>query len=285
MANTVVYEEDWAVKLQDRLDYPTTWKDVCRVEYTNSRVFHNPYMSTTPSVQSHTRGTAYTHQTFGLTDESVTIDTSKILPMYIDRADLAQSTYANQMETADLQGQLLNEHLESAVLADHANWTNFDGASIGGSAGNITVSASNIDDIIRGIKREIGEANGQQLMDKHGAFIVWRYQDMEYLEQFAQANGFMLADRALKDGVKNGYYFMNMFHYVSNSHTSGHLFGGVRNLYHLGILKATYGQVVIDNEPATSGGALSAIGIVSRVDYKGKVWNNISGLLYDITVN
>jgi len=83
-----LYAEKWAIKLQERLDYPTNWKEICRVEYTNDRVIHNPYMSTTPSVQDHTRGTAYTHQTFGLTDDSITISTSKILPMYIDRGDL-----------------------------------------------------------------------------------------------------------------------------------------------------------------------------------------------------
>lgn len=285
MANTIVYAEDWSVKLQERLDHPTNWKEVCRVEYTNTRVLHNPYMSTVPSVQSHTRGTAYTHQTFALTDESITINSSKILPMYIDRADLAQSTYQRQMEMADLQGTLINEKIESEMLAAHASWTNFTNASIGGGAGNITVSASNIDDIIRGIKREIGEANGQALMDRHGAFILWRYADMEYLEQFAQANGFQLADKALKEGVKTGYYFMGMYHYVSNDHTAGHLFGGVRNLYHAGITKDTYGQIVVDNEPATSSGALSAVAVVSRVDYAFKAWNLISGLLFDITVS
>lgn len=280
-----MYAEEWTVKLQERLDHPTNWKDVCRVDYRNDRVLHNPYMSTTPTVQSHTRGTAYTHQTFGLTDESITINSSRILPMYIDRADLAQSTYQRQMEMAELQGTLMNETLESQMLAQHASWTNFDNAAIGGSAGNITVSASNIDDIIRGIKREIGEANGQSLMDKNGAFVIWRYPDMEYLEQFCQANGFQLADKALKDGVKSGYYFMDMYHYVSNDHTSGHLFGGVRGLYHLGICKDTYGQVVVDDEPSTASGPLSAIAVVSRLDYAFKAWNKTSGLLFDILVN
>jgi len=107
--------------------------------------------------------------------------------MFIDRADEAQTPYASQMEIADLQGQLINEYYETDMLANHAMWTDFDNSQIGGAAGNITVSASNIDDIIRGVKREIGEANGKNLMKQHGAFIVWRYADLELLEQFCQA--------------------------------------------------------------------------------------------------
>jgi len=280
-----LFEEEWATKLQERIDYPANWKEICRVEYTDKQVFNNPYMSTTPSVQSHTRGEAYTHQTFALTNEYVTIDTSKILPMFIDRADEAQSQYPTQMEMAELQGQLIDEQLESAVLADHANWTNFGNADLGNAAGDITVSTSNIDDIIRGIKTKIRESNGKDLMRRNGAFIVWRAADLEILEQYSQANGFTLADKALKNGIDDVYYFMGVYHYVSNSHTSGHLFAGVRDLYHLGIHSSTYGQIVIDSEPATSGGPLSGTAVVSRVDYKGKVWNNISSLLFDVLVS
>lgn len=236
-------------------------------------------------MQAHTRGTAYTHQTQQITIDTITIDQSSNIPMYVDHADEAQTSYADQMEMADLQGTLISEYYETKMLAEHGQFTNFDNASIGGGAGNITVSASNIDDIIRGVKREIGEANGRRLQKRHGAFIVWRYADQEILEQFAQANGFMLADKALKNGIPDAYFFMGMYHYVSNSHTSGHLFAGVRKLFHLGICKDTNGQVVIDKEPATGDGPLSGTGIVSRMDWKFKAWNNITGLLYDVLVN
>jgi len=236
-------------------------------------------------MQSHTRGTAYTHQTQVITNDTITINQSANIPMYVDHADEAQTSYADQMELADLQGTLISENYESEMLAAHASFTNFDNSAIGGGAGNITVSASNIDDIIRGVKREIGEANGKRMMNRHGAFIIWRYADMEILEQFAQANGFVLADKALKNGIPDSFYFMGMYHYVSNSHTSGHLFAGVRKLFHLGICKDTNGQIVIDKEPATADGPLSGTGIVSRMDWTFKAWNNISGLLFDVLVN
>lgn len=283
MANTIVYEEEWAIKLQERLSENNKWKEICNVEYTDTKVLHNPY-ETDATVQTGTRGSAYTHQDITLTDETVDITGFKILPQLIDRADLAQQKFVNQMQKAESQGTLLNEAIETAMLAEHAQWTNFDNASIGGAAGNITVSASNIDDIIRGMKREIREANGEALADRNGMFIVWRAADFEILEAYVQANGFSTADGALKDGTNQGFKYMGVEHYSSNKHAAGHLFGGVKKTFHLGICKSTYGQIVIDQEPATAAGAVSGIGIVSRVDYKFKAWTKVVPVLFDILV-
>lgn len=265
------------------MDAPQNWKEICNVEYTNSRVLHNPYF-TDPTVQTTARGSAYTHQDVTLTDENITINQIGILPQLIDRADLAQTPYAKQMELADRQATLLNEAIESAMLAAHAQWTDFDNASIGGAAGNITVALANIDDIIRGILREIREANGQTLLNRNGAFIVWRAADFELLEAYMQANGFSMADAALKNGGEIGVKYMGVYHYVSTKHTAGHVFGGVRKVFHLGIVKDTYGQVVIDEEPATAAGAVSAIAVVMRVDYAFKAWTKIAPVLFDILV-
>lgn len=285
--NTIIYEEDWAVKLQERLAEDNKWKRICRVEYTDTKVLHNPYM-TDASVQTGTRGSAYTHQAITVTDESVTIDTFDILPQLIDRADLAQQSYVRQMELADSQGVLLDEAIETAMMAAHASWTNFGdtgGGVLGLAATAITVSASNIDDIIRGIKREIRKANGESLMNRFGAFIVWRPEDFELLEAFEQANGFNSADTALIEGTTQGHLYMGVRHFSTNKYAAGHLFGGVMNLFHLGICKSTYGQIVIDQEPATSGGAVSGIAVVSRVDFKYVAWTKTKPVLFDINVN
>lgn len=282
--NTIVYAEDWAIKAQERLSENNKWKEICNVEYTDTKVLHNPYI-TDAAVQSGTRGSAYTHQAIVLTDETVDINTFKILPQLIDRADLAQQTYVKQMELADSQGVLLNEAIETAMYAEHAQFTNFDNASIGGAAGNITVSEANIDDIIRGMKREIREANGENLMDRNGAFIVWRPADFEKLEAYAQAQGYNTSDGFLKNGTSQGFIYMGVAHFSSNKLTAGHLFGGVKKLFHLGICRSTYGQVVVDSEPATSGGAVSGIAVVMRVDFKFKAWFKTVPVLFDILVN
>lgn len=283
MANSVVYAEDWAVKLQERLTEPVKWKDICHVVYSNTKVLHNPYL-TEATVQSGTRGTQYTMQDVTMTDENVSIDTFKILPQFIDRADLAQQTYADQMVLADKQGILLNEAIESAVYADFANLTTFDNTELGGAAGNITVSATNIDDIVRAVKRKIRVAGGQQLMERNGVFIVWRPTDLEILEAFMQANGFTTADKALNAdpvGSNQGIQFMGVTHYSSNLLTAGHVIAGVKKTYHLGILKDTYGQIVVNEKDPLN---TSGISIVSRVDFKGKVWTKVKPVLFNITV-
>lgn len=262
------------------------WKEICRVEYTDTKTLNNPYL-TDPTVQDGTRGSAYTHQDIVETNETIAIDTFKILPQLIDRADLAQSTYSKQMDLADMQGVLLNESIETGMMAAHAQWTNFGdtGSGVLGLASTaITVTAGNIDDIIRGIKTQIRKAGGESMMNRFGAFIVWRPEDFELLEAYVQANGYVQADNGLKNGIQQGFVYMGVSHYSTNKYATGHIFGGVKNLFHLGICKSTYGQIVIDQEPATNSGAVSGVGIVSRVDFKFKAWTKTATILFDINV-
>jgi hypothetical protein len=280
MANTFVYAEEYTTKLQERLSEKTKFKEICRVDYTNTKVLHNPYL-TEATVQSYTRGSAYTMQDITQTDETVDITTAKILPQFIDRADLAQSGFLRQMELADKQGILLNEAIESALYADFANLTTFDNTELGGSAGSIQVSASNIDDIIRAMKRKIRKAGGESLYEQNGAFIVWRPEDLEILESFMQANGFNMADASLKEGAYQGIRYMGVDHYSSNLLTAQHVVGGVKKTYHIGILKDTYGQVMIDEKDPN---LQSGISVVSRVDFKGKCWTKVKPVLYNIVV-
>lgn len=284
--NTILYQVEWTVKLQERLNAPQNWKDVCRVEYTDTRTITNPYL-TDFTVQTTARNSSYTHQNVTITTDATTISDIAILPIAIDRADLAQQTYLRQMEMAEIQAVQLGEKLESAMLAEYTNMTDFGdtgGGVLGLAATQITVSATNIDDIIRGLRREIYKANGANLLARNGGFIVWRPADAEYLEQFMQANGFVLADKSLKEGFVAGVDFMGFTHYVSNSHTANHLIAGVKKALHLGICKSTYGQVVVDEEPATADGAVSAVAVISRVDYKYKVWNKMLPILFDVNV-
>lgn len=276
----IIYKEEWVTKLQERLSEQVKWKDFMRVEITNTRTLHNPYR-TDATVNTLTPYSAYTPAQVALTDESVTIDASYVIAEIIDRADLAQSGYLRQMELADNQGVQMNEQIESYIYGQHAQYTDFDNASIGGSAGNITVSTANIDDIIRGIKRKISEAKGDTLADRNGIFIVWRPADFEKLEAFMQANGFSTADNALKGGVKGGVDYMGVTHYKSNLLTSGHLFGGVKKVAHLGILRDTYGSIV-KNE--VDPGNVSGVSIVSRLDLKVKAWTKTKPVLFDILV-
>ena len=270
MANTFnsgVYPEEWMTKLQERLDHPTCWREVMDVIYSDTKIFNVPYMSTEPSVTTGTRGTAYTFSDFTLSTEALDISQKYMEPVFIDRADMAQMPLVSQMQMAEQQAAHMNERIESYVLGRHASWTDVGdvaGVITSGSTSAITVSASNIDDIIRGVKRIITVANGKSLADKNGIFFVWRPADFELIEQFVQANGFNTADAALKNGLDSagGYYYMGAYHYQSNDYTAGHVFAGVKKIGKLGILRSTYGKTVVTEDPNLQSG----FGIVSRID-------------------
>lgn len=289
MTQIIVYQEEWEQKLQDRLNKPTNWKEVCDVRYTNTRVINNPYR-TDPTVSTgYTRGSTYSFSDIAETNESITINQTAVVAEVIDRADIAQSQFTSQMSIADLQAIKLQEQLEAAMLASHASFTDVgdDGSGnvVLSSTTALTVSATNIDDIIRAIIREVQKANGWALAQRNGIFIIWRPQDWEMLVQFQQANGFNMADQALKNGGEIGVYYMGVYHYVSTSHTAGHIFAGVRSLFTLGIVPATYGKVNVIEDPAgASGGNISGIGINTRVDYAFKAWTNTKPMLFDLNV-
>lgn len=281
----IVYSaEEFAVKLQERLSEKTKWKDFMKVDVSDKYQLHNPYR-TDVTLAALNRNTAYTSAAPAHTDETVNIATGWIASEVIDRADLAQTTYASVMETADHFGVMLNEKIESLIYAEHAQLTNFGdtgGGALGLAATAFTVSSSNIDNIITGVRREITAAKGDSLFERNGGFFVWRPADFELLTQFMMANGFSTADTALKGGVKGGVEYMGFTHYASNLLTAAHLIAGVKKVYHLGILRATYGQVIIDEKDP---GLISGVGITSRIDIGIKAWAKTKPVLFDINVN
>lgn len=280
----IIYKNEYLTKLQERLSENTLWKEVCKVEYTDVQVIHNPYL-TDVTANSGTRGSGYTPEAITTTDDTITITTFTIAAQYIDRADLAQKTFSGMMDLADNQGVVLNEALETAMLAAHAQWTNFTNADIGGAAGSITVSESNVDDIIRGIKREIREAHGEPMMNRNGAFIIWRPADFEKLEAYANAQGFNTADDSLKNGIKQGFKYLGVEHYTSGFIAAGHLFGGVKKLFHCGICKSTYGKMFETVDPVVGGAQISGVGLNSRIDHAFEAWVKVKPILFDITVS
>lgn len=286
MANTFnsgVYPEEWMSKLQERLDKPTTWKDVCDVIFSDVKIFNSQRMSTEFSSSTGTRGTAYSFSDFTISTEPLDIATYKVVPVFIDRANLAQTPYLSQMEFADRQGHLLSDDIETTVLADHGNWTNVGDPGTGivsGDTTQITVTAANIDNIVRAIRRIINVANGQDLAARNGIFFVWRPADFEFLEEFAQANGFQLADMALKNGIPDAFFFLGCYHYISNSHAANHLFAGVRKIMMVGILRTTWGQIVVTQDPNLQSG----MGFIARADYGILTPTGLKSILYDVNV-
>jgi hypothetical protein len=298
VANTIIYQALWENKLAQRLDKAQNWKEVCDVVYTDSQTYNFPLIATTgePAVATLTN-TAAGRSTLSnvipfvdvtITNETLSIITAEIDSVYIDFADQAQSNYAKLAEMGTLLGKKINERAETVVLANHANWTNFGdtgGGVLGLASTAITVSASNIDDIVRGVIEQIYTANGFNLYKENGGFITWRPSDWTLMTQFMQANGFNLADKALSGGSTIGIDYLGLNHYVSTSHAAGHVMAGVRGVQKFGILSSTYGKIRAADMPASStAGSLSGTQIHTRLDYGLLVPTNLKPTLFDVNV-
>ena len=278
MANTVVWNKhDYVMRMRKRIDAPTCWKDILDVKYTDVRTFVTGSLTTEPAVVGGTRGTAYVYEDFVISADTGTINQYYNVPIFIDEADRYQQTYFGQMQIAEYQGKKINEKIESLTLASHTSWMDYGAGDLAGTStddtATITVSATNIDDIIRDIKRKIYANNGVDLAVENGIFIVWRAADFSLLEGYVQANGFTEADLALKNGipVQRGFYYGGVTHYLSNSHTANHVFAGIKRMGTLGIFSPTYGKAKFIEDP----GKVSGLGVVSRLDY-GFDWHATS---------
>lgn len=273
MANTYVYNKhDYVTSLRERLNKPTNWTDILNVKISDVRTIVTGALTVEPALQSGTRGTAYTYQDSTIAATTLTISSYENLPIFIDEADRTQQAYWGSPEIADYHGRKTNERVQALMLAQHASWVDFGATDLSNTGDDdttqITVSASNIDDLIRAIKRKVRVNNGDELAVEHGYFSVWRAQDLELLEAFVQANGFSAADVALKSGVPSSFFYLGMNHYLSTDHTANHLFAGVRKVgKDLGLLRGTWGKVKFLENPATADGELSGLGVVSRLDY------------------
>ena len=85
----IVYKIEIETKLQERLDAPMVWKEICNVKYTDSGTWKNPYL-TDSTVGTGTRGTGYTSTAVATVDDSVNITDYVYSAQHIDDADLAR---------------------------------------------------------------------------------------------------------------------------------------------------------------------------------------------------
>lgn len=280
VSNTLLYKEDWSVKLQERLNRYSAWKDVCRVEFTNSRVLNNPFIADI-TTQTLNRGSQYSYRELSETNETRTINVNRTLALFIAAADIAQSDYLKQMELAAWLGDQMNEAIDTYCWSS-ANLNTleyFDNVDIGGAAGSIDVSITNVDDIIRNVRRLIFAANGGPRLQRDGGFFLWQPADFMELEAFAQANGFNTADNVLKNGIEHGFSYGGFDHYVLNSIASTHNVAGVKKQLHLGIHRDTYGQLMIDEKDPAQ---LAGTGFRLQTDMVLTNWERGGSLVFDI---
>jgi hypothetical protein len=273
----------YETKLQERLNAPMVWKEITNVTYTDTGIVRNPYLTDTTQYTG-TRGTGYTSVAVATVDESLTISTYVGSAEHIDDADMAQKSFSDWMEIADNMGIVLNEGMETAMLAEHAQWTNIDNTNLGGAAGSITVSISNIKQIISAMKTAVRTAGGKTLAERNGLFIQWREADFELVERLASSEGFNVADDALKNGITQGFKYLGVEHYSTSKNVATHVFGGVKKAMNTYIVKSTYGRMKTIINPVVGGAQISGVGLEARIDRAFKCWTKMVPIAFDINV-
>lgn len=269
MANVIVYKEEYAVKMQEKLSEMKFWNTLGDAIYTDKKVFNNPYKSD-PTVASYTRGSQFSYTDTTLTNETLDIATSAISAEYIDRADLAQNGYDLQMRLAEDQGDEIQDEIETAFIA----------AGVA-AAGN--TSAWALGSYIEGVsdvRKEIVEDKGLRMLERKGGSILVSPTVYALLVGEAQATGVLtFADDALRAGtvaVVGGFKI-----YESNlTGATTKALGFINKSITVGILNTTFGMTVVDDKNPDN---RSAVGFVTRADYGFKVFNVNANMLVHVT--
>lgn len=289
MANTITVETIFDKVMQDRLDQPQNWREICDVEMSNDGVFSSTYISTSGGWAADgalTRGTAINPTDVAQTAETLAVSTGRHVTTYFDFADLLQSPWTTEKEIYARAGARVGERIETAVLARHANWRNLGlvaGTWTDNDATAGAISASNVDDLARLMRQVIREQSGQELIQSKGIGAVLDPISFSFVEAFAQANGFESADKALEKGLAPQVHYLGVTWYVSNLNDTDHAFGGIRKAERLGILQGTFGKMhKWDGAAGSSGGVQSGTTYHTRVDYGHLTPTTLANVVFDV---
>jgi len=150
MANNLsaLSAEYWSKRMQTLLRKALVSKEFTNQEerelLKNGQQVHRPYTSD-PYVTDYTKGTDVTIQDITATDESLTVDQSKVVPVYVDGDDVTQNSYDTVNNLIDRSVHMLQRDIDHAALSEVENMTyDIDDGDIGGTSGNaIVLSTSN----------------------------------------------------------------------------------------------------------------------------------------------
>lgn len=171
-----------------------------------------PYYSDL-SVNNYTRGTAVTFQTLNATEETLVVDQQKEVSFYVDKLDEIQAKYDFRSDRTQHAAYLLSNTIDAKVLAEVANASiTFDNSDLGGAAGNITVTPSNVVQVFSKLKAKMHQNN---IEDTQPWCVVVDPMTAANIEQSFVASGFSTADITLKNGYAGD--FLGFKIYVSNN--------------------------------------------------------------------
>ena len=269
MANTIVYKEDYAVKMQEKLSEMKFWNTLGDAIFTDKKVFNNPYKND-PTVASYVRGAQFAYTDVTLTNETLSIADTFISAEYIDRADLAQNGYDLQMRLSEDQGDELQDSLETAFIA----------AGVAGAGNTSAWALASYIEGVSNVRQKIVEDKGLRLLERKGGSILVSPTVYALLVGEAQATGVLtFADDALRAGTVAMVGGFKIYESNLTGATTKAL-GFINKSITVGILNTTFGMTIVDEKNPDN---RSAIGFVTRVDYGFKVFNVNANMIVHVT--
>lgn len=177
---------------------------------------HRPYRSAI-SVQTYTRGTAFTVQDLTDTDESLAVSTSKIAPFYVDDLDALQHNYAVLNSYADDAAVQLGNWIDGDVLGEYDQAASKVGLYDLGGGGSLddgigfTVTTTNIQKVFAVAARKLNKQNISQA----NRFAVISPEFYQVLLEYLAGKESTLGDSTGVNGHVGKYFGFDL--YVSNA--------------------------------------------------------------------
>ena len=160
MANTTVFETKMSDRMQvTRYHVPVYMAQASfeeRAKLTKGQSVTRPTVATMTE-EDYTRGTDITFQDTTETNETLTVQTAKVVPFYVDDLDAFQSNFKLMNEHSDRAVRKLEQVIDADYLGEVANATStVDASDFGGVAGaGITIDSTNVIQIFAAAKRKL----------------------------------------------------------------------------------------------------------------------------------
>lgn len=221
MANTLtaLNKEVWTRKMQEKLE-----KDLVAMAIANTDLrsllndgdtIHKPFRSNLRA-QDYTKGTAVTIDDVTATDETLVVNTTKVVAFYVDDIDKIQNSYSTMAEFANDTQQDLNQIIDREVLAEYASADNdIDDGDIGGTAGNpAVITSSNVNQLFSAAGRKLTVAN----VGMASRFAVISPSVLEQVVLYTAGKDTSFGDEVLNNGFVGKRFGFEI--YISNNLTN-----------------------------------------------------------------
>lgn len=193
MANDLQHftPEFWSARIQALLHNNLVGAAIANTEersiLKHGDIVHRPYHSEIYS-SAYTKGTAVTILDVSTTDESLTVDQTRVVPIYIDDIDAIQNDYNTQDALSRRAAYELRDHIDRTILAESSN------AGLNNTA--ISLATSNIVSEFSSAKATLFN-NGAE---PEGRFAVVDPDTESIIEQYCSATGYNIVDKTIAGG-------------------------------------------------------------------------------------